>query len=211
MISMLGFPNRVAWLSLLLVLSLLALVQARPANAQATFPIIQDFRSTTAPGWVLSGTAELTANTDGAGNGWLRLTNDSANQAGAAIYDTAFSSTDGIVVRFSYATYGGSGADGFSFFLFDGSTTNPQPGDAGGALGYAMYPTTPGLTNAFVGIGFDEFGNFSSDQLLGTPPGTNTQTPNSIVLRGSGNGTMGYRYLTGKVVSQGIDTRSVSD
>ena len=193
---------------MLLALGLLALVQARPANAQAaTFPIIQDFRSTTAPGWVLSGSTVLTATTEGAGNGWLRLTSASAYQAGTAIYNTDFPSTDGIVVRFSYATYGGSGADGFSFFLLDGSTANPQPGSSGGALGYSKNGATAGLTSAYVGIGFDEFGNFSNDPALGTP-GTNGQTPNSIVLRGSGNGTTGYRYLAGKVVSQGIATGS---
>lgn len=126
-ISILGLPNRFAGL-LLLALGLLALVQARPAHAQAaTFPIIQDFRSTTAPGWLLSGTTALTANADGAGNGWLRLTSASGNRAGTAIYDTAFPSTDGIVVRFSYATHGGSGADGFSFFLLDGSAAIPSP------------------------------------------------------------------------------------
>ena len=202
-----GLLNRLAGLLLLLALGLLALVQAKPAHAQAaTFPIIQDFRSTTAPGWLLSGTTTLTANADGAGNGWLRLTSASGNQAGTAIYNTAFPSTDGIVVRFTYATYGGSGADGFSFFLLDGSTVNPQPGPAGGALGYAMDRTSAGLTNAYVGIGFDEFGNFSNDSALGTPPGTNTFTPNSIVLRGSGNNTTGYRYLVGKAPSLGIET-----
>ena len=208
-ISIPGLPNRFAGLMLLLALGLLALVQARPAHAQAaTFPIIQDFRSATAPGWLLSGSTVLTANTEGAGNGWLRLTSASGNQAGTAIYNTAFPSTDGIVVRFTYATYGGSGADGFSFFLLDGSTTNPQPGPAGGALGYSRSGGSNGLANAYVGIGFDEFGNFSADNLLGTPPGTTRQTPNSIALRGSGNGTTGYRYLTGKRVSQGIATGS---
>lgn len=137
-------------LLLVMLVSLLALVQAGPANAQATtFPIIQSFRDTTAPGWLLSGTAALTANTDGAGNGWLRLTSTSPNdQSGTAIYNTAFPSTEGIVVRFTYATYGGSGADGFSFFLLDGSTANPQRGGAGGALGYSKIQTTAGLTNA---------------------------------------------------------------
>jgi uncharacterized repeat protein (TIGR01451 family) len=208
-----GLLNRLAGL-LLLALGLLALVQARPANAQAaTFPIIQDFRSTTAPGWLLSGTAELTANADGAGNGWLRLTSASNNQAGAAIYDTAFPSTDGIVVRFTYATYGGDGADGFSFFLLDGSTTNPQPGARGGALGYSKIQSisAAGLPNGYVGIGFDEFGNFSNDSALGTPPGTTPYTPDSIALRGSGNGLTGYRYLTGQDVSQGIATGSRAD
>jgi len=195
-------------LLLAMLVSLLAFVQARPANAQATFPIIQDFRSPTAPGWLLSGSTALTANTEGAGNGWLRLTSASGNQAGTAIYNTAFPSTDGIVVRFSYATYGGSGADGFSFFLLDGSTVNPQPGPSGGALGYSRSGGSNGLANAYVGIGFDEFGNFSADNLLGTPPGSTPFTPNSIALRGSGNGLTGYRYLTGKVVGQGIATGS---
>ncbi len=201
-----------AMLLIALIIGLLGSVPPLYARSPTTFPIVQTFRNTTVPGWNTYGNAALTASSDGAGQGWLRLTSSATNQAGSAIYNTAFPSTDGIVVRFTYATYGGTdpGADGMSFFLLDGSNENPQPGPSGGALGYSKITSTPGLATAYVGIGFDEFGNFSNDSALGTTPGTGGSTaavPNSIVLRGSGDGTTGYRYLTGKSVSQGISTR----
>ncbi len=198
------------WLSIVLVLAMLAPNPVRPVQAQSTvsFPVTQTFRTSAAPGWQLLNNASLTASSDGAGNGWLRLTSVANDQKGTAILNTPFSSSAGVLVRFTYATYGGNGADGMSFFLLDGSTVNPSPGGSGGALGYAKNGNTvPGLTNAYVGIGFDEFGNFASDAQLGII-GNSLASPNHITMRGSGNGLTGYSLLTKKAVSQGIATGS---
>ena len=69
-----------------------------------------------------------------------------------------------MLVQFDYATWGGTGADGLAFFLYDGSTSSGSfhAGASGGSLGYASCNSTPGLSNAYIGVGFDEFGNFTN-------------------------------------------------
>ena len=216
-------------------LSVLVAVLA-PALAQAQFPITQSFTGTTAPGWTLLGTSVLTANAgDTAGNGWLRLTTAGSDQAGTAYCDTAFPSSYGIVVTFDYADYGGTGADGFSVFLVDGATASPTVGSSGGPLGYAAkvdstpsppnYCSTgpqtvktlngsklPGVTNGFVGVGFDEYGNFSNCEAGYASDGQ--LHPQSVAIRGSGsNGTgtqTAFRYLTGVAVTPAFTIDGVS-
>src|SRR5690606_7735295 len=97
-------------------------------------------------------------------DGWLRLTDNGNGRFGIAFYDTAFYANQGIHVSFDYANYGGTGADGFTFFLFDGYAGNPIPGASGGSLGYAPYTlgAVPGLSDAYLGIAFDEYGNFTN-------------------------------------------------
>jgi len=115
---------------------------ASPAFAAAG--VDQDFRSGSAPGWLLTGATLTSGAPDPAGDGWLRLTNATTDQAGSAIYDsTAFPSSGGLQVSFTYATYGGTGADGFTFYLIDGSTAVPTIGAVGGALGYAWRDIAP--------------------------------------------------------------------
>ncbi|MDR2128551.1 MAG: hypothetical protein LBP52_05750 [Burkholderiaceae bacterium] len=58
------------------------------------------------------------------GDGWLRLTENVNLQAGTAVYNTPFSSTEGLEITFDYAAYGkwtSEDADGLSFFLNDGT------------------------------------------------------------------------------------------
>jgi hypothetical protein len=96
----------------------------------------------------------LTANpvgTDPAGAGWLRLTENVNLQAGTAVYNTPFSSTEGLEITFDYAAYGGSQADGIAFYLIDGSTASPTLGGIGSNLGYR------GVTNGYLGIGMQEW------------------------------------------------------
>ncbi len=161
-------------------------VAATSASA-GTFPVIESFQHATAPGWTLGGTATLTAPTDGDGNGWLRLTPAQQNRAGYAFYDQAFPSTDGIVLDFDYAAYGGTGADGTTFFLYDGTTTAQQfqIGAFGGQLGYTSCGSTPGLRNAYVGIGLDEYGNFTNLANLCSGLDGTAFRPNTIAVRGS--------------------------
>jgi hypothetical protein len=132
---------------------------------------------------------------DGAGAGALRLTDAAANQGAAVIYNTAITAGSGLNITFDFFSYGGTGdlqnssglttgGDGFSFFLIDGTTATP----AVGAFG---------LTGGYVGIGFDEFGNFSTNT-EGKGGTSADPTPNSVTVRGKGSGTTGYALLDSK-------------
>jgi outer membrane protein OmpA-like peptidoglycan-associated protein len=174
------------------------------ASAAGPFPITESFtHTTTSAGWVLGNAAILTApSIDADGSGWLRLTPATGAAFGYAVNDISFPSTDGVLVQFDYATWGGSGADGLAFFLYDGSTPigSFHAGAAGGSLGYTSCGATPGLTNAYIGVGFDEFGNFTN---LGAPGGCGldgaTPHPNYVSVRGSQSDS--YHLLTGASVA----------
>ncbi|MEG3842162.1 DUF4347 domain-containing protein, partial [Microcoleus sp. herbarium14] len=138
--------------------------------------------------------------TDPAGSGTLRLTSAVVNQAAFVIYNSPISATDGIKVTFDLFAYGGSGADGVSFFLIDGTTTPTAAGGFGGSLGYSD-ASDPGIAGGYLGVGLDEFGNFS-DVNLGGLGGTG-QLSDSIAIRGSA--ATGYNFLTNALVPGGID------
>ncbi|MCK5784391.1 MAG: hypothetical protein KAH06_08085, partial [Desulfobacterales bacterium] len=109
-------------------LLLLAVMFLFPANSRALVSIDEPMKGPAASGWVLGGApnpAVLTGNgsIDPVGNGWLRLTNTGSSQAGYAYFDTPFAISSGVVIQFDYATWGGSGADGYSVFLFDAATS----------------------------------------------------------------------------------------
>lgn len=143
-----------------------------------------------------------------AGSGALHLTNVNTAVSGFALYNRALPTTGGLDITFDQAQYGGSGADGISFFLVDGSTNLTQPGASGGGLGYSAgwdggtgYGT--GVENGLLGIGIDKWGNFSAPGSTGSgcasgsgvgSPGPG-QTPNVIAVRGPGNGSAGYCWL----------------
>ena len=137
---------------------------------------------------------------DVVGQGALRLTNgdtaiggsNGTNQTGAVVSTVPFSSNQGLQVTFSTVTYGGngangSGADGMTFFLAD-ALQNPSVGALGGSLGYSCSngnSTYDGVLGGYIGVGIDEFGNF-------TNKGDTTATgsgfaPSSISVRGAGN------------------------
>jgi hypothetical protein len=173
----------------------------------------ESFLNNTAPGWVLSGSATLTSGSaDPAGAGWLRLTPASPGQAGSAIYNTPFSSTDGVQITFTYATWGGSGADGFSFYLIDGATATPTLGPAGGGLGYSA--SGGGVTNGYLGIGFDEWGNFET-----SGAGTCVHIAcsaftagSSLAIRGSGTNTPGgFDLLTWQNIAIATGSRAAAN
>ena len=87
----------------------------------------------------MSDSAILTApSIDAAGSGWLRLTGVANNEKGLAL-DSGFSfaGNQPVVVRFNYVSWGGTGADGMTLFLYDSSTASPMAGAfTGGGLGY---------------------------------------------------------------------------
>ena len=182
----------------------------------AQFPYVESFRGATAPGVIFGGAPSsfLTAAgssasggtpIDPAGQGFLRLTNNIPNQKGYIYSKNDFPFYYGLKVEFEYYIYGGSGADGISFFLFDATADPFVIGGFGGSLGYAQYiPNTsttpiPGVSKGYLAIGLDEYGNFSNP-IEGRQGGIPGFRPGSVTLRGRGNGDSltpdNYRFLT---------------
>lgn len=163
---------------------------------------------------------------DPAGAGTLRLTSSKENQAAFVLFNSpptggntqgGIPSADGLVITFDFFTYNGTGADGISFFLIDaarGRAPNPVAGAFGGSLGYAnrTSPSTlQGVEGGYVGVGFDEFGNYSNGnegRFGGSPNPTlpDGRVPDAVAVRGSQ--ASGYRYVSGSATlppSQSID------
>ncbi len=194
------------------LLALLAMSVAVQAQV-----ITETFKNATAPGWTFAGTGytpNLTSGTAGAngnvaGDGWLRLTDTGGNEATSAYYNTAFTAANATVyAKFDYESYGGTGADGITFFLFDGSVPF-SVGANGGSIGYAQKTGVNGLAGGYLGVGLDEYGNFSSasEGRVGGYNGTTGLVPDAIAVRGPGTGTSGYAYLGGtNTLAQSIDT-----
>ena len=151
--------------------------------------------------------------TNGCANGTCHY-----DQNGAIISTTPFSSGEGIQVTFTTYTYGGDnsgghGADGIGFYLLNGAdaskviaaAANPSNsggtntwtlGSWGGSLGYSCSNTNnpyPGMTDAYIGLGMDEFGNF-----LNAGDNTGTGALNSSnATSGTGVQTGPYSGTTG--------------
>jgi hypothetical protein len=162
------------------------------------------------PGLTASGTTTVAAGeipgfaspaSDTAGNGVLRLTDNTASQSGAVIYNQSLFSKAGISIDFEYFQYGGTAVggkqgDGISFFLLDGAQATPtQAGGFGGGLGYAQNSVLNqgGIAGGYLGIGFDSFGNFGQGT-EGRVGGGTGDTSDRVTIRGS-SGTQ-YKYLT---------------
>lgn len=126
-------------------------------------------------------------------SGRMRLTEARSNQSTASTYQRLFPAANNLVeIQFDHYAYGGSGADGIAVVLSDAAIT-PQPGAFGGPLGYGFKPGISGFSGGWLGVGIDEFGNFSGEggsYNIG-------QRRQSVAVRGSGAGTSGYRYLRG--------------
>jgi hypothetical protein len=141
------------------------------------------------------------------GSGSLRLTQASNEQVGYVIYNNAFTTSGGVDITFDSYQYGGSGADGISFFLIDGAKNPTQRGIAGSGLGYV------GIEGGYVGIGLDRYGNFSNGAQTSQDPTTGgsmaTLAPsgpgprsNNIVLRGSQQSK--YQYVSGVAAQRSL-------
>lgn len=171
--------------------------------------VFESFKNSTATDWIVSGTnytPTLTSgSTDASGDGWLRLTSTGNNQATAAYYNNAFVSKGASVyASFEFQSWGGSGADGIVFFLYDGSKVFNVGAD-GGSIGYAQKTGVNGLNGGYLGVAVDEFGNFSS-ATEGRSGGMGFQ-PDAFAVRGPGQGTTGYEFLGGSgTLATSIDT-----
>ena len=103
---------------------------------------------------------------DPVGGGALQVTNDGISQFGAVVANKPLSTAAGFQVVFTDATFAkinGDG-DGLAMFLADASQPFPKPTTPkyGGYLGYV------GVAGGYVGVGFDEYGNYSSSDGNGT-------------------------------------------
>lgn len=143
------------------------------------------------------------------GDGRLRMTDDRTNLATVVTKDYTFNTTENlIIVEFDYYAYGGCnggglgtyGADGIVSVLFDSDVGNsPVPGARGGALGFAQMtatnPNQDGFEGGWLGLGLDEYGNYSNPN-EGKVGGPGFRT-NAVSIRGDGSGISGYEYLEG--------------
>lgn len=224
---------------ILLLGAVLVLFQAAPSRAavtQLTEPFTGD-NTTVGTGWttasdpagVVAGEPPcLTAETAGVplpaeipgcaappldplGEGALRLAPALPLQNGYAINETAFSTADGLVITFDLYMYGGPDGDGITLFLTDGDEDTPADvGGVGGSLGYAQRdPDVTGTPFAYVGIGFDAGGFFSAptEGRIGGPG----ISPDSVVIRGAGDGLLGYVYRIGSAAPGSLDEPTATD
>jgi hypothetical protein len=114
-----------------------------PAVSTRASIINDSFRGTDSGNWTFSGVLYqpvLTAASgiDIPGDGWLRLTSNGKNESAFAINNIVMPTHQGFSISFDYASYGGTGADGFCLALVDvgTETTVHSPGGYGGSLGY---------------------------------------------------------------------------
>lgn len=148
-------------------------------------------------------------------NGKLMLTNKSAQVAtGMTLGGYLPAANNFFVIEFEQNAYNGTGADGITLTLSD-ATVTPVAGAFGGSLGYAQKSNPgsdctvpggcPGFAGGWLGIGIDEYGNFSnpSEGRIGGPG----QRQDSVAIRGAGSGITGYPYIAGtSTLNPGIDT-----
>ena len=199
---------RWSWRALLLVLGMLVAV---PATAQ--FAVDASFRAWRQSLWAVSGTDNSGSNDSGIftggrgaleddkgtndrnGEGWLRLTTGVGSQQGKALYKgSVFPSSSGVQLEFEHLSWGGDGADGMSVFLFDASQ-DMSGAKMGAGLGYCQG------RGGYLGVGVDEFGNFSSSPRQGLVSGGCVDSsgpgnaPQKIVIRGPSD--QGNRYIAG--------------
>lgn len=140
-------------------------------------------------------------------NGRLQLTQAQRAQSTASSYQYLYPALGNkIEVEFDYMAYGGNGADGLAIVFSDAEIT-PQAGAFGGPLGYGFKrnseATKPGFTGGWLGVGLDEYGNYSKEG--GSKNYNSNSTKQSVVLRGSGQQYSGYNYIDGEKVSPNID------
>jgi hypothetical protein len=152
-----------------------------------------------------------------AGSAGLQLTTSQLNQEGGVAYTSSVPSSLGLDVTFNSYQYAGTGADGIVFFLAASDPTNASSspltlGPAGGHLGYSpdVSADTAGLTNGYLGIGLDVYGNYTNSAFDGSGCQSSLpQTPESITVRGPGSGTTGYCELTtSQLSSSTLDSAS---
>lgn len=151
----------------------------------------------------------------------LRLTSKDNNQATSMTFKRRFEGAGNRVsIEFTYYSWkpeNVNGADGIAVVLSeapnDANNGNPAyvpaPGSFGGSLGYAQRKTVSnkGFNKGWLGIGLDEYGNYSSAK-----EGAEVRTggpgfyPNTVGVRGSE--ASGYAWLQGAQFGNNLDAVS---
>lgn len=180
-------------------------------EVQAQFTISESFKGNSTGGITTGGNAVLTSGTiDPINQGWLRLTPDQTDKIGWGTVNQSFPSTLGVYLDFEYTawrtnegTQSSGGGDGFSVFLYDAAATF-SIGGKGGSLGYAQNTdlANTGLAGGYIGIGLDEYGNYSSNA-NGKNGGPGVRA-DAVAIRGP---KPTYTYLAGTAanVAGGVD------
>ena len=142
--------------------------------------------------------------TDSNGAGALQLTTDANDQVGSVFNTTSLPTSQGLDVQFdSYQFTPGtaSRADGISFSLSAANPAAPSApsatGQLGGALGYSTNQSGAGIPDGYLGVGLDVYGNYLNSGYGGSTCPTvgalgSQKYPQSVTVRGPGNGTTGY-------------------
>ncbi len=149
---------------------------------------------------------------DSPGAGVLRLTDAQDGQEGG-VMTSSVPASSGLDATFESYQWGGDGADGIGFVLAAENPANPAAptviGQPGGSLGYASGQGSgaEGLAFGYLGVGLDVYGNFSNPGADGsgcTDPSWDTgANPGQVVVRGPGNGGVGYCPLNSSAVAGG--------
>lgn len=138
-------------------------------------------KNSTDPGWIAAGPAHLTSQViDPIDNGWLRLSDTTPNSLSSVLNHTGgISPKDGLSIRFDLASWKWeiSNQFGMSFFLYDAKL------DMTGAIGKEGLGYCKGV-GAYLGLGFDAYGSFSSATNCGEPV---TNQPFGVAIRGPHN------------------------
>jgi large repetitive protein len=149
------------------------------------------------------------------GHGALLLTSARDFQVSGVVLRRSFPTSRGLDLTFTAFSWGGDhsyqgrGGDGISVMLLAAPAAT-RIGPNGSGLGYdlqtpALNPDSadpfPGINAGYLGIGLDAFGNWTnadgdaSD--CATPPWALAQAvPNTVTVRGPGNGLSGYCLLS---------------
>jgi hypothetical protein len=126
--------------------------------------------------------------------GWHRLTAAGVRAGWSRVNLNETIDPVGQVLRlaFDYLSWGGAnpvhpaGADGLALYLFDAGVPNAGTGHfIGGTLGYS------GIPGAYIGVGLDEFGNFSHI-IVNKGRSDGPFTPNAVAIRGSAERNWGF-------------------
>lgn len=146
---------------------------------------------------------------DPAGSGVLRLTPDGYGQVGTVYSTTTLPTAQGLEAHFDTYQWHGSGADGLSFIMAASDPAAPQAptavGPSGGALGYSAVPSrsADGVPYGYLGVGLDVYGSFSHSSSSGSGCPTTTSAPDTIAVRGPGNGQTGYCLVSSAATGVG--------
>ncbi len=188
-------------------------------NAEGGLPVYTGFDQNSPEGWLFYDRAASNVQVSPENDPSLLLTEDEKDQKGTALYGKSFSATEGSTTEFRYYSDGETigGADGISFMLLNASIVDPErfeTGAPGGSLGYSGADGQSGVPGGFLGIGFDEWGNFANEGEC-HEGGYDTRDP-GVTVRGAGDEgppdddcdatTNNYPFLEHQDPSQSIDT-----